>query len=357
MRTIFKAIVGSQSYGTATPQSDTDYKGVYMQGVRDLAGFGYKEQYEVGKDETYYEARRFIQLLGSANPTVLEMLYSPEDCIIECTDHFDIIRRKRQMFLTKKCLHSFGGYAVAQIQKAKGLDKKMNWEKQRVERKTVLDFCYVLKPHNHFDSMPLRLWLRDENKRQQHIGLSKVNHFRDTYNVFYDHQAEMWSDNPRYQNPWNYRGAVKEEETSNDVCLSDIPKYAIRDTVMYFNKDAYSTHCKEYREYQEWLEKRNTTRYVETKNHKRRIDGKNLLHCRRLVDMAIEIATEGTINVRRPNADYLLQIRRGEVDLEKIIADTEADIATLNEVYEKSNLPAEVSPEFVNELLLEVRGL
>lgn len=40
MRTIFKAIVGSQAYGTNIPTSDTDYKGVYMQSEDDLLGFG-----------------------------------------------------------------------------------------------------------------------------------------------------------------------------------------------------------------------------------------------------------------------------------------------------------------------------
>jgi len=116
---IFKAIVGSQSYGTSTPTSDVDYKGVYMQSVDELVGFGYKEQVDVGKDECYYEVRRFLQLLGSANPTVLELLYSPTDCILQSSPQFQLIVKHRDRFLTQKCLSSFGGYAVAQIKRQK----------------------------------------------------------------------------------------------------------------------------------------------------------------------------------------------------------------------------------------------
>jgi len=143
---IFKGIIGSQAYGTNIPTSDIDYKGIYSQSIADLISFNYKEQYEVGKDECYYEVRRFIQLLGTANPTVLEMLYLPQDCIVEKSTEFDILYANRHKFLTKKCLNSFGGYAVAQIKKARGLDKKMNWEKNRVTRKGIMDFCYVVTP-------------------------------------------------------------------------------------------------------------------------------------------------------------------------------------------------------------------
>lgn len=98
---IFKAIVGSQSYGTSIPTSDIDIKGVYMQNEDDLIGFWYKEQVDVWKDECYYEVRRFLQLLESANPTVLELLYSPENCIQVTSPEFELIKADRQKFLTK----------------------------------------------------------------------------------------------------------------------------------------------------------------------------------------------------------------------------------------------------------------
>ena len=86
----------------------------------------------------------------------MELLYSPEDCILETSPQFKLIVDNRDKFLTKKCRDSFGGYAVAQIKKAKGLNKKMNWEASEMTRKTVLDFCYVL---HEGGSIPFKEWM------------------------------------------------------------------------------------------------------------------------------------------------------------------------------------------------------
>jgi len=51
----------------------------------------------------------------------------------------------------------------------------------------------------------------------------------------------------------------------------------------------------------------------------------------------------------------LLQIKRGEVPLDKIIEDVEKEISGLKELYDNSNLPEEVDPLFVKELLLNIR--
>lgn len=349
---IFKAIVGSQSYGTSTPTSDIDYKGVYMQSIDDLITFNYNEQINVSADECYYEVRRFLQLLQSANPTVCEILYSPKDCIIKSSPQFDLIVQNRDKFLTKKCLHSFGGYATAQIKRAVGLDKKMNWENKRVVRKTPLDFIYCYK---NGQSIPLSNWLENLNLKQEYCGLTKLNHMKDCYSLYYDYSADLKNGKDTKWDILGFKGIVLENST--DIRLSSIPKDMKPLTVVYYNKDGYSIHCKDYKEYNIWLKNRNTQRYVDVKGHAQQIDGKNLLHCRRLIDMAMEIASEGTISVRRPNADYLLSIRKGEVDLNSIIVEAENDLNKMISMYEKSSLPEDCDMEFINNLLLEIRHM
>lgn len=339
MKTIFKAIVGSQSYGTAIPTSDIDYKGVYIQDADELLGFGYKEQVEVGKDECCYEVRRFLQLLQSANPTMLELLYTPKDCIVIKQPQFNLIIDQRDKFLTKKCQYSFGGYAIAQIQKARGLNKKMNWENSKVIRKTPLDFTYAQVGGG---TVPIIKYLEDRLFNQEQCGLVALDHFKDCYALYYDYTGKL-----------GFRGLVIDD--GNSLRLSSIPKSTFPKCIIYYNKDGYSMHCNEYKEYQIWLENRNEQRYVDVKGHDQKIDGKNLMHCRRLLDMAIEIAIEGTINVRRPNKEYLLKIRRGEVSLDQIIDEADKDIDKLKELFNKSSLPYGVDLKFVNDLLLEVR--
>jgi hypothetical protein len=150
-----------------------------------------------------------------------------------------------------------------------------------------------------------------------------------------------------------YKGIA--HENSNEVCLSSVTKEANHICLIQWNKDGWSRHCKDYHQYQVWLEERNEQRYVDNQ-HGKKVDGKNLMHCRRLLDVALEIAKDKTISVRRPNTDYLLKIRRGEVHLMDIIEKAENDIKTLDELFANSDLPNEVDRDFVNELLLEIRN-
>jgi hypothetical protein len=96
------------------------------------------------------------------------MINVPEECIIYKHPVLDELFENRDKFLTKKCKHSFGGYAVQQIKKAKGLDKKMNWEKGRVVRKTPIDFCYVYLGNEQ--TIPLRNWLEIKGSRDNVAG-------------------------------------------------------------------------------------------------------------------------------------------------------------------------------------------
>lgn len=344
---IFKALVGSQAYGTNVEGSDYDYKGVYVQTLDEILAFDYKEQFEVGKDEVYYEVKRFIQLLQTANPTVLELLYSPEDCIIEKSEVFDLLIHHREKFLTKHCAKSFGGYAISQIKKATARDKKVNWENSRFERKTPLDFIYAYKDGK---TIEVQKFLHQNNMKQERCGLVALDHFKDCYALYYD-----WGFLGTQRNETKYRGLVVED--SNAVRTSSIPKNKKAETVLYFNKDAYSMHCKDYESYRTWLKERNENRYNENKSHAQKYDGKNIMHCRRLLDVALEIATSGTITVRRPNRDYLLQIRRGEIPFEDILKKAEQDVKNLDALYDNSTLPDQVDPRFIKDLILDIRDI
>lgn len=327
---IYGCIVGSHAYGTNVEGSDIDKKWIYIQSPIDLFINGYKPQIEISKDEVCYELSRFLELAQKANPTILELLFSPTDCILYKHESFDKILKIRKQFLTKQCKYSFGGYAIAQIEKARGLDKKMNWEREKTVRKTVLDFCYWIEQavdpsiNDLFQSVPIKQIFT--SKQLYRAGLSSIPHVRDLYNMSIDMR-------------YIYRGIVTDEETSNDICLSEVPKDAIGIGMVYFNKDAYSIHCKEYREYEEWLSKRNTQRYVDIESHGQQIDGKNLLHCVRLIDTALDIAEFQELVVKRDNAEYLKSIRHGKVDLNTILDGAKKKIESMDNAFEHANLP------------------
>jgi predicted nucleotidyltransferase len=344
---IFGCIVGSHAYGTNVEGSDVDKKWIYVQSAHDIFMNGYKPQIELSKDEVAFELSRFIELAQKANPTILELLFSPEDCVIykhPCMERLLYIRRE---FLTKQCRFSFGGYAISQIEKARGLDKKMNWEKEKTDRKSVLDFCYWVeraidpRQNDQYQSAPIKKHFTLTQLKR--MGLSAIPHTRDLYNLVHDSRYAL-------------KGVVSDEETANDISVSEVPRDANNIGLLYFNKDACSIHCKEYREYQEWLQKRNTQRYVDIASHGQSIDGKNLLHCVRLIETALDIAEHKELIVRRDNAEFLKNIRKGTYDLNWIITHAQQKIERMDQAFMNSSLSEKfVSPSAVKYINFEIR--
>lgn len=350
---VYKCLVGSKAYGTDTPESDTDYKGIYIQPNDDILGFNYKQQVDVGKDECYYEIRRFIELAASANPTILEMLFMPKKHQIIRHPCLDILFENRHKFITQKCFKAFGGYAYAQIQKARGLNKKMNWEKEKIIRKTPIDFCYMQYGNG---SKPLVEVLKNYNLKQEFCGLCAIDHMPNCYLMYYDYVAQYGaeSNTPEKYPILGFKGIAFED--SNDIRLSSIPKDIELFGIIYYNKDAYSIHCKDYLSYTEWLEKRNKARYVDIENHGQQIDGKNMLHCIRLLDCCIEIGQTGEFQVERSDAKRLLRIRKGEVSLESILVEAEGKLNVIDKFADNSTLPKELDMDFAHNLLIQIRN-
>ena len=369
---LFECIIGSQAYGTQTPTSDVDKKFVYILPQDYILGTGYVEQLNVNKDYTGWELKRFLELMGSSNPTVLELLNTPEDCIITKHPLFQYVLDHKADFITKGCRNSFAGYAVQQIQKAKGLNKKQNWEKDKMTRKDVLDFVYVIEGEK---SMPWKIW-NNGRYDEKFCGVVNVPNARDLYAVYFDTDAnncfneripepirernKAWRKEEGHSMGYGYKGLVKTGEgqnvaESNQLRLSSIPKGQTPICNIIYNKDGYSTHCKDYKEYEEWLANRNEQRYVDTQAHGQKIDGKNMMHCMRLIRMSKEIGRGEGIIVRRPDAQELLAIRRGEVDLDSLIDTAEAEIKEMDKIFEDSDLPKSIDPELVNTLLIKIR--
>jgi len=375
-------IRGSRAYGTNVETSDTDYAGVFIQSIDDILGNGYKEQInDDNNDIVIYEIKRFLNLLASNNPTVLELLNTPEDCVVYKHPAFDEVLESRDKFITKICAKSFGGYGKMQIQKAKGQNKKQNWERDKVARKDVLDFVYVIEGEK---SIPWKKWNEDDESpdgklySEKFCGVVNVPNAKDVYAVYYDGLARnMFSEDidekdrenlkrfvkeNRMPMGFGYKGLVKTGEgqniaESNALRLSSIPKGEKPICNIAYNKDGYSQHCREYKEYQEWLENKNEARWVDVQAHGQKIDGKNMMHSKRLMSMAREIAEGKGINVRRSDAEYLISIRRGAVDLETLISEVEAEIEEIDRLFAESSLPESVDSKMVDEMLIKIRKI
>ena len=380
---------GSHMYHLNTETSDEDFGGVFFCPKKMLLGLRgrYEEQVSDSKsDVVFYEFGRWLELLLKSNPTVLEGLFAPEDCIVgEVHPAVRKILDNRELFLSKECFKTFYGYAVSQISKARGLNKKI--VNPVTERKDILDFCYTF---NDQGSLPIKKFLAENGLDQKYCGLVNIPNMSDgdssIYGVYYDFAAYFKFENIDWARDWyngnspykkffpsvteqlsiqgriedkeffHYGGIVHpdEIEKSNTVRLSSVPKGEKPICFMAYNKNGYMRHCRDYKDYKEWEKNRSPVRYESNLGHN--YDAKNVMHCMRLVRMAKELAQGKGFNVVRTwDRDYLLDIRNHKFEYEDVMAQLEKEKLEMEEAIKSCTLPEKVDFDKVNDLLYDVR--
>ncbi len=333
---IFEVISGSKAYGLDNPNSDTDIKGVFILPKDNFYGLNYIPQVSDAKnDVVYYEIGRFVDLLIKGNPTIIELISSPVNCV-RIKDNI-MNNFNPTDYLSKECKDRFAGYAMSQIKKAKGLKKKI-YNPVPEERKTILDFCYI--PQNN-DTISLSVYLELNGFSQVNCGLKKIPHMQNVYGLYHDLDS-------------NYNGIAK-SDISNEISLSSIPKGMNQKTILYFNKDGYSYYCKSYKEYWEWVKNRNEDRFENTLSHGKNYDSKNMMHTFRLLRMANEIGKEKKVNVFRKDRDELLSIKAGEFDYDVLLENAEQLMHDINDSFAKSSLPENTNKKALLAILVNIR--
>lgn len=335
---LFECISGSRAYGTDTPESDTDLRGVFVLPRDRFFGLGSVEQVSDERhDKTYYEVGRFAQLLQKNNPNILEILFAEDPMIRFRHPLFSLF--EKESVLSKLCESTFAGYALTQIRKARGLNKKIV-NPMEGPRKSLLEFCHLVEGQG---SVPLSDWLRRRDLTQSRCGLVKVPHMRDVFALFYDFTGRL-----------EYRGIVRNPE-STEVNLSSVPRNEEPIGWMHCNKDGYKKYCREYREYQDWVANRNDARFAANVANRKNYDAKNLMHTFRLLAMAGEIASEGVVRIARPDREFLLRVRSGVFDYEDLITMAEEKVEAVKAAFSSSTLPEIPAKDRIEESLVKIR--
>lgn len=257
---ILMGLSGSYGYGTNNDESDIDLRGVTLNRKEELIGLSQFEQYvDDVTDTTIYGFMKMINLLISCNPNTIELLgLRPEHYLFlspigkELCDH-------KEIFLSKRAIQSFGGYASAQLrrlQNALARDSYPQAEKEQHILESVKNASYDFNGrYQSFESGSLKIYI-DQSKRE-------------------DMDTEIFID-------------------------ADLKHYPLRD---------YKSI---------WAEMQNVVRdydKIGRRNHKK--DDKHLnkhaMHLIRLFMMAIDILEKGEINTyRSKERELLLAIRNGE---------------------------------------------
>lgn len=335
---LLECISGSKAYGLDTIHSDTDIKGIYFLPLELYWKQSYIPQISnETNDQTYYEIGRFFELCLKSNPNMLELLATPADCILYKNPLLNSLTPA--VFLSKQCKTSFSEYAITQIKKSKGLNKKA-FNPMPEKRKDLLDFCYVL---DQAASIPLKQWLDSRKINQSHCGLSAIAHTKGMYALYVDPAQNL-----------SFKGIIN-SINADSVALSSIPKNLPLAAYLFCNQEAYSMHCREYREYKDWLSHRNELRYQSNLKQTEAYDAKNMMHTFRLLVMAEEIIKTGTIQVRQPDREWLLSIRSGAYSLEALLEMADTIQSRIEAAMPHSPLPESPDTDAALEQLFQIR--
>ena len=382
-------------------------------------GLDYQDEIKDDKgDDDWMELNKYMRLLLKSNPTVLESLFVDDKYVLYEHPIMTEIKKHRNEFITKECFRGFIGYSCEQIKKCRSLKKFFvqpiverktvldfcytfykqgstkieNWLDYRglkqkycglVNIPNMMETIGVYYDWgNHFlnegihiadiyraydtigtysttdiitklkkstdDSEKLKL---EEDLKKCHV-CNMVEFIMDFYNLDGILSLRSWY---YEQSPIGYKGIVNEKGTSNELRLSSVAKDEKPVCYMTYNKNAFSSHCKDYKEYKDWEKNRNPVRYLQNKG--KQFDRKNVAHAIRLMHMGIEIARGEGVKVDRTNIDrdFIMNIRNGDSSYEDIISYLENKKIEMEDAMTSSTLPEKIDINRVNDLLLQIR--
>lgn len=288
---------GSRAYGTNTPESDTDIKGVCIAPVDNYLGLEAPfEQAEFKSEEhntegVVYELRKFLRLAAECNPNIIEILFVSDEDVLFITPLGQMLRDNRDMFLSKRARHTFAGYAQSQLKRIKG----------------------------H------RAWLLDPPKKRPE-------------------RADF--DLPELGIGPSEMGALKSLEEKGHVFSENAVGLLQREKA-YFNA------LQHYKNYEGWKKSRNPARAA--LEAKCGYDSKHSTHLIRLLSMSVEILGGKGVNVKRTHdLNKLMEIRNGNWTYDQLIQEADRLEEQLRIVAKFSNLREASDREAISNMSVTI---
>lgn len=126
---MYLTIGGSHAYGTNQEGSDVDIRGVALNSREDLLGMGDFEHYvDEATDTTVFSFNKAAKLLCSCNPNMLEQLGNPDELVVSYNPATKLLFDNKNLFLSKRVVYTFGGFAGKLIEQADAHWKANMWQ-------------------------------------------------------------------------------------------------------------------------------------------------------------------------------------------------------------------------------------
>lgn len=325
MNKILEMKFGSHLYGTSTPASDLDFKGIYLPSSREICIGNYNKTVNTSRPKAHGERNtkddvdaelfsldRFLELLCDGQTVALDMLFAPQNMYTHVDNSWGwimpYIYDNRLQFLNSN-VSAFVGYARQQAAKYGIKGSRMNALKSALEFLELLPENEKLIRYSNDIEMLVRV-------NEALVSLEKT----PLVEIVYINAPN---------------GNI---EPHLHVAGRKIPFHA---TVKY----AKQIFGKIYEGY--------GARAVKAQLAGGK-DYKALSHAVRVNSEAKELLETGQITFPRPDADLLLKIKNIELPFEQISEIIDQGLADLMDAKQNSSLKAEPNREFAQELTYKV---
>ena len=392
---------GSHAYGTNTPTSDIDIRGIFCADKIQIVTpfFPIREiTVEDQEDSKLFEVRNYLKLYLDANPNILETLWVSDDKIIESTQEYEILRQNRQLLLSSKVAYTYSGYAVAQMKRLVNHQKYQssmwillelkNSVQQAIDNNEIdinwvftrygtdfLGFCGFSTNYTDYKIVDIEKHTTNELMKyavnatlEQFAKFEKPvrsdfltilhnytsNNKSKVIDFKYDHALIPYGSNIFAVVKWsgeslyNTDGSIR---TPKNVS-SDMFKLPVQ-CLVKLNETSYNDTCSWVDKYWSWYNGRNAVRAEMEREYG--YDLKFAMHLVRLLRTADECLSTGIINVFRPDAQELLAIRNGSWTYHELVEYTEHMDNKIKELYKTTDLPKVPDVKLAARLLMQVQ--
>ena len=251
---------GSYAYGTNTENSDLDIRGCALNTKEEiLTNKNFEQFVNEETDTTIYSFNKLVSLLSNSNPNTIEIMGLKPEHYLYIHPIGQELLNNAHLFLSKRAVHSFGGYANQQL--------------RRME---------LLCNRNVSQSQKEQFILNTINNAMYDIKLA--------YQDFTDEEIKLYIDK-----------AVQEGYDTEIFMDVNLKHYPLRDYCSVWNemKSIVSSYNK--------IGKRNEKAITHNKL------GKHMMHLVRLYMMCLDILEkEQIITYREAEHDLLMDIRNGK---------------------------------------------
>ncbi len=303
-------VFGSHLYGTDTPESDRDYKGIFMPSKREIyLGKIPKSLQENTKknsdtknspadiDTEVYSLHYFLQLACEGQTVALDMLHCPKELLLESSCIWEALVKNRHLFYTKD-LNAFVGYARKQAAKYGIKGSRLN------DAKRVLESLKYYK--NRYGNLKL---------------------------------TNIWGDLPEGEHIIKHPPDEAHELRLYEVCGKKLQETASIEYTIPIIERFYQNYG---------------DRAIKAAQNIG-IDWKAVSHAFRAAFQVKSILTKGEIIFPLQEASFLKDVKAGKLDYQSIVAPKLDNLMDkLEELSAKSLLPKKVNRKYWDEFLISV---